>query len=241
MSMYRPAPIRLLIVDDEAPMRAALRASFRTFGYETVEAASGEAAIEAICGNPALILMDLNMPGMGGLEACRRVRQLAPEIGIVVLSVRDGEEDKLRAFEAGADDYVTKPFRLRELAARLNAVRRRLAGGQLHAPLRSGELELDGEARTVRKAGQEIRLSQKEFDILHYLMRHPGTTVPHARLLQAVWGPEYGGETEYLRTYVKHLRRKIEDDAAHPEYIVTEPWLGYRFCEESRMALRPAG
>ena len=144
------------------------------------------------------------MPGMGGLEACRRIREVSPCIGIVIVSVREALDDKVRAFEAGADDYIMKPFRFRELAARLSAVRRRIRPCEKSRPmLRVANLELDPENRTFRRSGQEIHLSQKEFGILIYLMSRPNTTVPHARLLQAVWGPGYGGETEYLRTYIK--------------------------------------
>jgi two-component system KDP operon response regulator KdpE len=149
-----------------------------------------------------------------------------------MISVRGQEDDKVQALEAGADDYVTKPFRYRELLARLRAVYRRTHSQEAEAPttLRAGSLELSLEDRLLRKDGKEVHLSQREFDILAYLMRHPNAPIPHARLLQAVWGPEYGGELEYLRTYIRHLRKKLEQDPAHPEYLLTEPWVGYRFC-----------
>jgi two-component system, OmpR family, KDP operon response regulator KdpE len=227
-----PEPISLLIVDDESAMRRVIRTSLRTSGYDVDEAACGERAVEALQRRPfTMVLLDINMPGMGGIEACRRIRQLAPATGIIMISVRDKEEDMVQALEAGADDYVTKPFRLRELVARLRAVRRRTRAEDAtqKAIRRAGDLELDVYNRMLRKSGVEIHLSQKEFDILAFLMNRPDTPVPHARLLQAVWGPEYGGETEYLRTYIRHLRRKIERDAANPAYILTEPWVGYRF------------
>jgi len=148
-----------------------------------------------------------------------------------MISVRGQENDKVQALEAGADDYITKPFRFRELLARLRAVYRRTHNAESAQPtiLRADALELNLESRLLRRTGVEIHLSQREFDILAYLMRHPNTPIPHARLLQAVWGPEYGGELEYLRTYIRHLRKKIEQDPAHPEYLLTEPWVGYRF------------
>jgi two-component system KDP operon response regulator KdpE len=228
-----PEPISLLIVDDESAMRRVIRTPLRTMGYDVDEAASGERAIEALRRRPfTMVLLDINMPGMGGIEACRRIREMAPATGIIIISVRDKEEDMVQALEAGADDYVTKPFRLRELLARLGAVQRRTRADHMnHKAIRqAGDLELDVCNRMLRKSGIEIHLSQKEFDILSFLMSHPDTPVPHARLLQAVWGPEYGGETEYLRTYIRHLRGKIERDAANPMYILTEPWIGYRFC-----------
>ena len=222
--------VRLLIVDDEAAMRRVICGSLRAIGYDVDEAASGETALGALQKRAFdLVLLDINMPGIGGIETCRRIRERSPKTGIIMLTVRDREDDMVQALEAGADDYVTKPFRLRELLARVRSVRRRSkpeSGGEI---VRAGDLELDVSNRLFRKDGREVHLSQKEFDILAYLMQRADTPVPHARLLQAVWGPEYGGETEYLRTYIKHLRRKIEVDAARPEYLVTEPWLGYRF------------
>ena len=148
-----------------------------------------------------------------------------------MITIRDSEDDKIQALEAGADDYVTKPFLVRELIARLQAVLRRIRVETAEgAPvLRAGKLELDVEHRTLRRAGEEIRLSPTEFDLLRYLMQHRDVAIEHARLLQAVWGPEYGHELEYLRAYIRLLRKKIEDDPAQPQYLLTEPWLGYRF------------
>ena len=225
------APISLLVVDDEAAMRTVLRTSLAAVGYSVREAASGEAALGTLQDRASdLVLLDISMPGMGGIEACRRIRRLAPDTGILMVSVRGSENDKVNALEAGADDYVTKPFHLRELLARLRAVRRRTHGeGEPEAVLRAGSLELDLDKRMFFKDGEEVHLSQKEFAILAFLMQHQDVPVPHARLLKAVWGPEYGGETEYLRTYMKSLRKKIELDSSNPEYILTEPWVGYRF------------
>jgi two-component system KDP operon response regulator KdpE len=222
----------LLIVDDEPAMRRVLQTSLRAIGFTIQEAASGEAALGVLERSPSdLVLLDINMPGMGGIETCRRVRARMPSVGIVIISARGGEDDQVLALEAGADDYVMKPFRFRELLARIRSVLRRSRAGHTEGPtvLRAGELELNLESRILRKAGEEVHLSQKEYGILEFLMRHHDTPVPHVILLRAVWGPEYGGETEYLRTYIKSLRKKIERDAARPQYIRTEPWVGYRF------------
>jgi two-component system, OmpR family, KDP operon response regulator KdpE len=225
------SPVSLLVIDDEAAIRRAIRASLPSGDYSIDEAGSGEAGLGAMGRRRfEIVLLDINMPGIGGIETCRKILQLAPNTGIVIISVRDTEEDKIEALEAGADDFITKPFRFGELVARMNAVHRRtrLARTQPDV-LRAGDLELDVTNRLFWKAGHEIHLSQKEFDILAVLMQRPDTPIPHARLLQAVWGPEYGSETEYLRTYIKVLRRKIERDTNRPEYILTEPWVGYRF------------
>jgi len=228
--------ISLLIVDDEPAIRRVLRNSLHAIGYVVEEAASGEGALGSLEKRPCeIVLLDINMPGIGGVETCRRIREMAPESGIIMISVRDGEDDKVRALESGADDYITKPFRFRELLARIRAVRRRsnAQGNPRPEILRVGELELDLSNRMFHKCGREIRLSNREFEIMTFLMSHPDTPIPHARLLKAVWGPEYGNESEYLRTYILRLRKKIERDAGQPEYILTEPWIGYRLCDPS--------
>jgi two-component system, OmpR family, KDP operon response regulator KdpE len=226
----------LLVVDDEPAIRRVLHNSLGAVGYSVEEAASGEGALAAMeLRGCEVVLLDVNMPGMGGIEACRRIRKIAPGSGIIMISVRGGEDDQVMALESGADDYITKPFRFRELLARLRAVRRRVRGeGTLTDTLfRAGSLELDVTKRMFFKDGIEMRLSQREFDILSFLMSHQDMPIPHARLLKAVWGPEYGNETEYLRTYVLRLRKKIEADATQPKYILTEPWVGYRFRDPS--------
>jgi two-component system KDP operon response regulator KdpE len=223
---------KLLIVDDEPALRRALRMSLSGSEFEVSEARSGEEALAALRLQPAgVVLLDINMPGISGFEVCRRIRSSAPQVGVIMVTVRDTEEDKVQALEAGADDFVTKPYRLRELIARLHAVMRRLdAKTQAPEPiLRAGALEVDVDRRVATKNGIEIRLSPKEFDLLVYFLRHQGGPILHSKLLQAVWGPDYGGELEYLRSYVKMLRKKIEDDPAQPEYLLTEPWVGYRF------------
>ncbi|HMF79335.1 MAG TPA: response regulator transcription factor [Bryobacteraceae bacterium] len=229
-------PISILLVDDDPAFRKGLAASLKASGYAVDLARNAEEALHHVRGNPVdVVLLDMNMPEIGGVEACHRIRALAPKSGIVMLTVRDAEDDKVQALEAGADDYVTKPFRLRELIARLRAVLRRTgADGVLQSPvLRVGQLELEVEHRTLRKAGRQIHLTPKEFELLAFLMQHKDFPVTHARLLRAVWGPEYGNEPDYLRSYVKMLRKKIEDDPSRPEYILTEPWVGYRLRDPS--------
>jgi two-component system, OmpR family, KDP operon response regulator KdpE len=227
---------KILIVDDEPSIRRALRTTLRELGFEVVEAARGEEAVSlARTVRFAAILLDINMPGMGGVEACRRIRQFAPKLSILMLTVRDSEDDKVEALEAGADDYITKPFALRELTARIRAaVRRGHAAVAASAPIRIGEIELDPQRRLVQKSGQTIHFTPKEFDLLHYLMSHSGFPITHARLLSSVWGPEYGSELEYLRTFIRQLRKKLEDDPASPRYLLTDAHVGYRFSERYR-------
>ncbi len=224
----------VLVVDGEACLRKAIRTSLKASGFSVEEAGTDRDAVAAMGQRQFdIVLLDVNMPGVNVVDACRQIRDLAPRAGIIIVTVRDSEDDKVRALGAGADDYVTKPFRFAELVARLGAVLRRT-----HKPenaeaamLRAGDLRLDLNRRLLMKRGKKIRLSQKEFDLLACMMRNPGVPITHAKLLRAVWGPEYGGELEYLRTYIRILRKKIEDDPATPEYISTEAWVGYRFCD----------
>jgi two-component system, OmpR family, KDP operon response regulator KdpE len=237
MSEYRNLkPFKVLIVDDEPDMRRGTRTSLRAHGYDVGEAGTGEDALRMVReGSVDVILLDVNMPGMGGIEACRRIRSASPGVGIVMLTVRDAEEDTVAALDAGADDYVTKPFRARELLARISALLRRARGENISGSslIRAGKLELDLAHRILQKSGREIHLSPIEFNLLEYLMRNREVALDHSKLLRNIWGPEYGNELEYLRTYIRLLRRKIEDDPAKPEYILTEPWLGYRFRDPS--------
>jgi len=231
-----PAATNVLLVDDDPAFRQGLRASLKTSGYCVETARNAEEALEYVREYPVdVVLLDINMPGMGGFEACRRIRAAAPQAGIIMLTVRDAEDDKVLALDAGADDYVTKPFHFRELLARLRSVLRRSGAEGSPAPpvLRAGDLELDSERRILRKAGVIIHLSPKEFELLAFLMQHKDIPVLHAKILRTIWGPEYLDETESLRSYVKTLRKKIEDDPAHPAYILTEPWVGYRFRDPS--------
>jgi two-component system KDP operon response regulator KdpE len=223
-------------VDDEPTLRKVLRTSLTASGFDVSEARNGEEALSLLPNAPVdLVLLDINMPGRDGIEICRKIRASSMRTGIVMVTVRDSEEDKVRALEAGADDFITKPYLLREMVARLRAVLRRLRTQQEVANdiLRAGALELDPVRRVLLKSGAEIHLSPKEFDTLAYLFKHQGEPVTHQMLLHAIWGPEFGGESEYLRSYIKMLRKKIEDDPAHPAYILTEPWVGYRFRDPS--------
>ena len=226
----------VLVVDDEFSLRKALRTSLMASGFAVEEARSGEEALGTVQQHAFdLVLLDVSMPGMSGIDACRRIRGISPQAGIVMVTVRDQEDDKVRALEAGADDYVTKPFKLRELTARLRAVLRRTRMSKAAEPvvLRAGNLEMDLHERILRRNGEEIHLSPKEFDLLAFMMKNAGAPLTHVKLLRSVWGVEYGNELEYLRSYVRMLRKKIEADPAAPEYIVTEPWLGYRFRDPS--------
>lgn len=227
-------PIHVLVVDDEPALRKVFRTSLAASGFVIEEARSGEEAVDLLPQRPFdLVLLDINMPGIGGVESCREIRALAPKIGILMVTVRDAEHDMVRALEAGADDYVTKPVRFRELVARMRAVLRRLDSDSATEPtiIRVADLEMDHRSHWVRKAGSLVHLTPKEFALLALLMRNRGTPVTHAKLLRAIWGPEYGTELDYLRSFVRTLRKKIEDDPAQPRYILTEPWVGYRFSD----------
>ena len=178
------------------------------------------------------VLLDINMPGMGGIEVCRTMRKSAPLLPILMLTVQGNEERKVAAFEAGADDYITKPFHLGELTARLRAaVRRGKTTDGVATAITVGDVRLDAERHLVQKNGRPVHLTPKQFELLQFLMTNAGRPVPHAKLLRSVWGPEYGGELEYLRTFIRQIRIKIEDDPANPKYLLTESHIGYRFSE----------
>ena len=221
----------ILVVDDEPQLRRVMRTTLTDIGYTVIDAKTGEEALEIIRRTPAdLVLLDLNMPGIGGLETCRAIRD-GSEVPIIILSVRNTEREKVMALDAGADDYVTKPFGIQELLARIRAALRRSptsAENDLNV-YRDGDLEIDCGARHVTLAGKESRLTPKEFDLLRLLVSNLNKAVPHRKLLQAVWGPDYGEETEYLRFFVNQLRKKIEPVPAKPKYLLTEPWVGYKF------------
>jgi two-component system KDP operon response regulator KdpE len=228
----------VLVVDDEMSIRRALHASLHSLGFKTIEAARGEEALSLVRTNHFdVILLDINMPGMSGVDACKSIRRLNPRIPILMLTVRDSEDDKVEALDAGADDYITKPFHLRELAARIRASMRwsSLAEAPELPVLCVDEIELDPGRHTMKKNGKPIHLTPKEFELAHLLMSHAGRLVPHIRLLTAVWGEGYGNELEYLRTIVRQLRKKIEDDPAHPKYLLTESHIGYRFAEKAKI------
>jgi len=226
----------VLVTDDDPDLRRVLRKTLDALGFEVSESANGEQAVRAVSVRQFnAILMDVNMPGIGGIEACREIRKNAPRCQILMLTVRDREADKIAALDAGADDYITKPFSIPELAARLRSAVRRSATTALDSrmPISIGEIEVDPERRLVRKSGAVLRLTPKEFDLLHYLMSHAGIPIAHSKLLRAVWGEEYGQELEYLRTFVHQLRKKLETDPSAPEYLLTELHFGYRFREPS--------
>jgi two-component system, OmpR family, KDP operon response regulator KdpE len=224
----------VLLVEDDTSIRRGLRATLTALQFEIGEASTGEEALMRLrMVDYDAVLMDLNMPGIGGVEACRRARREFPQISILVVTVRDNEEDKVEALDAGADDYITKPFQMRELAARIRAAvrRRRTPPNPSEMPIHVGVFELNPGKRLVKKNGQEIRLTPTEFDLLHVLMAHAGRPMPHAKLLHAVWGPEYGEEREYLRTFILQLRRKLEDDPSDPAYLKTVAYIGYVFSD----------
>lgn len=221
---------RVLVVDDEPQIRRVLRSVLAARGYEAQDAPTGEDALACLRQSRFdLVLLDVNMPGMGGLEACRQIRA-GSATAIIMLTVSDSEEDKVGALDAGADDYVTKPFGMPELLARIRAALRRLpAYAERDQSVVVGELQINFMLRRVIARDREIRLTPKEFDLLQYLIANPNVPIPHAKLLQAVWGPDYGDQLQYLRVFVNQLRKKIEPDPSHPRYILTEPWVGYTF------------
>jgi two-component system KDP operon response regulator KdpE len=223
---------KLLVVDDERSIRQALSTTLGTLGFEVEEAETGEEALTMTRrSHYDAVLLDINMPGMGGVSACREIKNIAPGVSILMLTVRDSQDDKVEAFECGADDYITKPFHMRELTARVRAAVRRahIFGKQDTELVRVGEIEMNVERRQVRKKEVAIHLTPKEFDLLHYLMTHAGKPVTHAQLLRAVWGPQFRGELEYLRTFMYQLRKKLEADPAKPKYLLTDSYFGYRF------------
>ncbi len=226
---------RILVVDDEPQIARVMRRSLAARGYEVQVANEGEEALEIFnAWAPDLVITDLSMPNMGGLELCRRVRATS-QTPIIVLSVKGAERAKVEALDAGADDYVTKPFGMDELLARVRAALRRApaTAGQQVKVLQAGDFQADLEGRSVKVRDAEVHLTPKEYDLLVYLIRHPNKVLTHRALLGAVWGGDYVEQTEYLRVFIGQLRKKIEADPAKPRYILTEPWVGYRFNPET--------
>jgi two-component system KDP operon response regulator KdpE len=222
---------KILVVDDDPQLRRVMKAALTRQGYIIGDARSGEAALQRLRAERYdLVILDRNMPGMGGVEACRSIREHS-DIGIIMLTVRKTELDKIEALDAGADDYITKPFSMPELLARLRANLRRspLSPRQGASFMTFGDVQLDLDSHHVSIHGRDVRLTPKQFEVLNYLIANPNVSVPHAKILQAVWGPDYGGEVEYLHVLVNQLRKKIEPDPSKPRYILTEPWFGYRF------------
>jgi two-component system, OmpR family, KDP operon response regulator KdpE len=221
---------RILVVDDDPQIRRVMRVTLTGQGYEIADSKSGEDALDALRAERFdLVLLDMNMPGMGGIECCRLIRSYS-EIAIIMLTVRDSEADKVAALDAGADDYVTKPFNTPELLARIRAALRRTPLSQESAlkRLTLGGVQVDFEARQVNTKSGRVRLTPKEFELLRYLATHPNKAITHRELLQAIWGPDYGDEVDYLRVVMNQLRKKIEAHPGKPIYLLTEPWVGYR-------------
>jgi two-component system, OmpR family, KDP operon response regulator KdpE len=220
---------RILVVDDDPQIRRVLKVTLTGQGFEVDDAKNGDAALEKLReARFDLVLLDINMPGMSGLEVCRAIRS-GSEIAIIMLTVRDDESDTVQALDAGADDYVTKPFKPSELSARIRAALRRVPGGPGAAGhLVLGETVIDFDARQVTSAGRRVHLTPKEFELLRHLVAHANKVVSHRQLLQAIWGPDYGDQVDYLRVVVNQLRKKIEPKPSTPVYLLTEPWVGYR-------------
>ncbi|MBI2149315.1 MAG: response regulator transcription factor [Acidobacteria bacterium] len=222
---------RILIVDDDPQIRRVLRTALVAQDYEVADARNGEEALERLRDEKKidLIILDMNMPGMSGIETCRMIRSTS-DVAIIMLTVRDAESDKVGALDAGADDYVTKPFSSPELLARIRAALRRSPQAPGDTPIvRLDGLEINFNTRRVTAGNREARLTPKEFDLLQYMVSHPNVNIPHTKLLQSVWGPDYGDEVEYLRVFINQLRKKIEKNPSDPKYLLTEPWVGYRF------------
>ena len=222
---------KILVVDDDPQLRRVMKAALTKQGYIISDVRSGEAALERLREERYdLVILDRNMPGMGGIEACRSMRGHS-DMGIIMLTVRKTEEEKIEALDAGADDYITKPFSMPELLARIRANLRRapLATRQGSNLITFDQVQVDLDTHHVSIQGRDVRLTPKQFEVLNYLIANPNVSVPHAKILQAVWGPDYGGEVEYLHVLVNQLRKKIEPDPSKPRYILTEPWFGYRF------------
>ena len=221
---------RILVIDDEPQIRRIMRENLTAAGYEVDDARNGIEGLEKVRKfHPDLVLLDMNMPEMTGMEVCKAIRGDS-DIAIIMLTVRKSEADKVAALDAGADDFITKPFSTPELMARVRAALRRVPIiSSAVQRLEYGDLVIDFTARTVRRGSGTSHLTPKEFEVLRYLTQHPNEAVSHREILQAVWGPDYGDQVDYLRVVVKNLRKKMESSPEHPQYIKTEPWVGYRF------------
>jgi two-component system, OmpR family, KDP operon response regulator KdpE len=225
---------RVLIVEDDTALRRSLRTTLDVIGFDIGEAGNGEDGLTRLrMVDYEAVLLDINMPGIGGIETCRRIRRAYTKLPILMLTVRDSEDDKVEALEAGADDYVTKPFQTRELVARIRAAIRRFRAPETPAemPIRYGAITLDPVRRRVERSGIEVHLTPREFDALQLLMTHAGRPIIHARILAALRGPDNGNDRAYLRVLIGQLRKKLEDDPANPTYILTDSYIGYRFRE----------
>ncbi len=226
--------MRILVIDDEPQIRRALSAGLRGHGHEVIPAARGKEGLEIIAtGGIDAVILDLGLPDLDGVEILRRLRGWS-EVPVIILSVRAAQNDKIRALDAGADDYVEKPFGMGELLARVRAVLRRAGGDRERSVLAFEGLEVDLARQLVRREGERVPLTPTQYRVLEAMVTNPGKLLTHHWLLQRVWGPGYGRESEYLRTYVRQLRQKLSDDPTHPRWIATEPGLGYRWLEEPR-------
>ena len=227
-------PPRILIIDDEPNIVATVSPLLRARGYDVYSATSGRAGLEAVDRDkPDLVVLDLGLPDVDGIDVCRKMRQVS-NVPIVVLSARGGEGDKVAALDAGADDYVTKPFGPEELLARIRAALRRAdSPAATSGPIVRAGLVIDRDRFRVLRDGEEVRLTPKEFELLTYLAQHPGRVLTHRAILKAIWGPHATDQPEHLRVLVGSLRKKIEPDPSSPRYILTEPWVGYRFADLS--------
>ena len=223
---------RVLVVDDEPQITRVLRTVLSSQGYQVRTAGEGEAALTNFKEwKPELVITDLYMPHMDGIELCKRIRTMS-SVPIIVLSVKGEERAKVEALDAGADDYVTKPFGTDELLARVRASLRRASSGgsdQELTAIDAGDFKVDMDSRRILARGQEVRLTPKEFDLFVYMARHPSRVISHKTLLEAVWGEASQEQPEYLRVFMGQLRKKLEPDPSNPRYLVTEPWVGYRF------------
>ena len=222
---------RVLVIDDDPQIRRAMKMTLSAHGYEVADARTGEEGLANLRSSGYdLVLLDMNMPGMGGIETCRLIRS-SSEVAIIMLTVNNTEKDKVDALDAGADDYVTKPFSTPELLARIRAALRRLPHPDRVElqPLKAQGVDIDLSSRQVKVGGRTASLSPKEFDLLSYLLARANKTISHRELLQAIWGPDYGDELEYLRVFVNRLRKKIEPDPSKPQFLMTDAWAGYRF------------
>lgn len=221
----------ILVVDDESQITRVLRTTLSSHGYTVRTAADGDEALEVMRSwTPDLVITDLSMPNMSGLELCRRIRTKS-QVPIIVLSVRGEEKTKVEALDVGADDYVTKPFNMNELLARVRAGLRRaaMAPPEEATEIKAGDFTIDLSTRVVTVRGRDVRLTPKEFELLAYLAKHPNKVITHRTLLAAVWGGNSTEQPEYLRVFVNHLRKKLEPEDGSVKYLLTEPWVGYRF------------
>ena len=224
--------LAVLVVDDDPQILRAVRTSLRARGFEVRTAPNGETALELLGEERTdLVILDLGLPGLDGQEVLRRIRGWS-DVPVIVLTVRDAQSEKVAALDAGADDYIVKPFAMEELLARMRAVGRRISGIASEAVLRFSELEVDLARQAVKLSEELVHLTPTEYRLLEAMVTHPGKLLTHAWLLQRVWGPRYGDESHYLRVYVQQLRRKLRDDPGKPRFILTEPGLGYRWKPE---------